>query len=160
MSASELIHLDIKKLGRIGSVGHRITGRYPGAVNRHHASARSSTVSASTMLRSTSPGRKSSAVAFLQAAVTYFAKLGVRIERVMTDLAFTEWMVPPIAPIRSRWRRPGVGKIDGHREQRARSAFSDRITHLHGRMGPLSFLIALPGGSGWDKFWFAISTTV
>ena len=32
----ELIHLDIKKLGRIGSVGHRITGRYPGAINRHH----------------------------------------------------------------------------------------------------------------------------
>ena len=25
----ELIHLDIKKLGRIGSVGHRIAGRYP-----------------------------------------------------------------------------------------------------------------------------------
>jgi hypothetical protein len=33
---AELIHIDIKKLGRIGSVGHRITGRYPGAVNRHH----------------------------------------------------------------------------------------------------------------------------
>jgi len=32
----ELIHIDIKKLGRIGSVGHRITGRYAGAVNRHH----------------------------------------------------------------------------------------------------------------------------
>ena len=32
----ELIHIDIKKLGRIGSVGHRITGRYRGAVNRHH----------------------------------------------------------------------------------------------------------------------------
>ena len=30
----EVIHLDIKKLGRIGSVGHRITGRYPGTVNR------------------------------------------------------------------------------------------------------------------------------
>src|SRR6516165_9187328 len=27
----DLIHIDIKKLGRIGSVGHRITGRYPGA---------------------------------------------------------------------------------------------------------------------------------
>jgi hypothetical protein len=27
---------DIKKLGRIGSIGHRITGRHPGAVNRHH----------------------------------------------------------------------------------------------------------------------------
>jgi hypothetical protein len=32
----ELIHLDIKKLGRIGSVGHRITGRYRGAVNHHN----------------------------------------------------------------------------------------------------------------------------
>ena len=33
--AGELIHLDIKKLGRIGSVGHRITGRQSGVVNRH-----------------------------------------------------------------------------------------------------------------------------
>src|SRR4029077_11888573 len=31
----ELIHLDIKKLGRIGSVGHRIAGRHTGVVNRH-----------------------------------------------------------------------------------------------------------------------------
>src|SRR5262252_7991350 len=32
----ELIHLDSKKLGRIEGIGHRITGRQPGAVNRHH----------------------------------------------------------------------------------------------------------------------------
>ena len=31
----EFIHIDIKKLGRIGSVGHRITGRQTGVVNRH-----------------------------------------------------------------------------------------------------------------------------
>ena len=31
----ELLHLDIKKLGRIGSVGHRITGRRSGMINRH-----------------------------------------------------------------------------------------------------------------------------
>jgi hypothetical protein len=31
----ELIHIDIKKLGKIGSVGHRITGRRPGIVNHH-----------------------------------------------------------------------------------------------------------------------------
>ena len=31
----ELIHIDIKKLDRIGSVGHRITGRQTGVVNRH-----------------------------------------------------------------------------------------------------------------------------
>ena len=32
----ELIHLDTKKLGRIAGVGHRITRRRSGAVNRHH----------------------------------------------------------------------------------------------------------------------------
>jgi hypothetical protein len=32
----ELIQIDIKKLGRIGSVGHHVTGRQPGLVNRHH----------------------------------------------------------------------------------------------------------------------------
>jgi Bacterial regulatory proteins, lacI family len=32
----ELIHLDIKKLGGFGSVGHRIAGRLAGVVNRHH----------------------------------------------------------------------------------------------------------------------------
>jgi hypothetical protein len=31
----ELIHIDSKKLGRIAGIGHRITGRTPGAVNRH-----------------------------------------------------------------------------------------------------------------------------
>jgi len=35
VTAGELIHLDSKKLGKIGSIGHRITGRHTGAVNRH-----------------------------------------------------------------------------------------------------------------------------
>jgi transposase len=54
----ELIHLDIKKLGRIDSVGHRITGRSAGVVNRHTASARSSSTSASTTPQA-SPSSKS-----------------------------------------------------------------------------------------------------
>jgi hypothetical protein len=32
----ELIHIDSKKLGRIEGIGHRITDRMRGAVNRHH----------------------------------------------------------------------------------------------------------------------------
>ena len=36
----ELIHLETKKLGCIAGVGHRITGRRPGAVNRHHGIGR------------------------------------------------------------------------------------------------------------------------
>jgi transposase InsO family protein len=87
----ELIHLDIKKLGRIGSVGHRITGRYPGAVNRHHGIGWEfvhvciDDASRVAFVQVLADQRKESAVAFLQAAVGYYAKLGVRVERVMTD---------------------------------------------------------------------------
>jgi hypothetical protein len=45
----ELIHIDIKKLGRIGSVGHRITGRQTGVVNRHLGIGWETSTSASTM---------------------------------------------------------------------------------------------------------------
>jgi transposase InsO family protein len=87
----ELIHLDIKKLGRIGSVGHRITGRYPGAVNRHQGIGWEfvhvciDDASRIAFVQVLADQRKESAVAFLEAAVAYFAKLGVRVERVMTD---------------------------------------------------------------------------
>ena len=87
----ELIHIDIKKLGKIGSVGHRITGRKTGIVNRHlgigwefvHVCIDdASRVAFSRVMKDQ---RKESAVAFLKAAVTYYASLGVKIERVMTD---------------------------------------------------------------------------
>jgi transposase InsO family protein len=87
----ELIHLDIKKLGRIGSVGHRITGRYPGAVNRHRGIGWEfvhvciDDASRVAFVQIMADQRKESAVAFLEAAVAYFAKLGIRSERVMTD---------------------------------------------------------------------------
>jgi transposase InsO family protein len=89
--AGELIHLDIKKLGRIGSVGHRITGRQSGVVNRHHGIGWEfvhvciDDASRIAFVQVMADQRKESAVAFLQAAVAYYAKLGVRIERVMTD---------------------------------------------------------------------------
>jgi len=87
----ELIHLDIKKLGRIGSVGHRITGRYPGTVNRHRGIGWEfvhvciDDASRVAFVQVMANQRKESAVAFLQAAVAYFAKLGIGVERVMTD---------------------------------------------------------------------------
>src|SRR4029077_50041 len=87
----ELIHIDIKKLGRIGSVGHRITGRYPGAVNRHHGIGWEfvhvciDDASRVAFVQVMANQRKESAVAFLEAAVAYYANLGIRIERVMTD---------------------------------------------------------------------------
>jgi transposase InsO family protein len=87
----ELIHIDIKKLGRIGSVGHRITGRQTGVVNRHlgigwefvHVCIDdASRIAFSQVMKDE---KKESAIAFLKAAVAYYASLGVKIERVMTD---------------------------------------------------------------------------
>jgi transposase InsO family protein len=87
----ELIHIDIKKLGRIGSVGHRITGRQTGVVNRHlgigwefvHVCIDdASRIAFSRVMKDE---RKASAVAFLEAAVANYASLGVKVERVMTD---------------------------------------------------------------------------
>jgi transposase InsO family protein len=87
----ELIHLDIKKLGRIGSVGHRITGRYPGAVNRHlgigwefvHVCI--DDASRVAFVQVMPDQRKESAAAFLEAAIAYYASLGIKVQRVMTD---------------------------------------------------------------------------
>ena len=87
----ELIHIDIKKLGRIGGVGHRITGRRTGVVNRHlgigwefvHVCI--DDASRIAFSRGMIDERKESAVAFLEAAVAYYASLGVKVERVMTD---------------------------------------------------------------------------
>ncbi len=87
----ELIHLDIKKLGRIGSVGHRITGRYPGVVNRHRGIGWEfvhvciDDASRVAFVQIMADQRKGSAVAFLEAAIGYYDKLGIRVERVMTD---------------------------------------------------------------------------
>jgi transposase InsO family protein len=87
----ELIHIDIKKLGKIGSVGHRITGRKTGVVNRHlgigwefvHVCIDdASRIAFSRVMKDQ---RKESAIAFQKAAVTYYASLGVKVERVMTD---------------------------------------------------------------------------
>jgi transposase InsO family protein len=86
----ELIHIDIKKLGRFERVGHRITGDRKGQSNSrgvgwefvHVCIDDASRVAFSQILPDE---KKASAVAFLKAAVAYYASLGVRLARVMTD---------------------------------------------------------------------------
>jgi transposase InsO family protein len=86
----ELIHIDIKKLGRFDRTGHRITGRQTGiATSRgsgweflHVAIDDASRIAFSRIMKTE---RKACAVAFLKAAVAYYASLGVTVERVMTD---------------------------------------------------------------------------
>ena len=84
----ELIHLDIKKLGRIDGVGHRITGDRRGQKRGrgwdflHVAIDDASRLAYTEILPDE---RKTSAVAFLERALAWFAGLGVTVERVMTD---------------------------------------------------------------------------
>ena len=86
----ELIHIDIKKLGKFNRIGHRITGDRTGQSNSrgvgwefvHVAIDDASRIAFSRVMKTE---RKTCAVAFLKAAVAYYASLGVIVERVMTD---------------------------------------------------------------------------
>jgi transposase InsO family protein len=91
----ELIHLDIKKLGRFERAGHRVTGDRRGQSNRRgtklggmgwefvHVCIDDASRVAFSQIKPNE--RKESAVAFLHAAVAYYARLGVTVARVMTD---------------------------------------------------------------------------
>jgi transposase InsO family protein len=90
----ELIHIDIKKLGRFHKIGHRITSdrgrrseqhgrsRHAGWEYVHVCIDDASRIAFSQILPDE---KKESAVAFLQAAIVYYAGLGISVARVMTD---------------------------------------------------------------------------
>ena len=85
----EMIHIDIKKLGRFSQIGHRITGDPQKGKSRgagwefvHVCIDDASRIAFSQILPDE---KKESAIAFLKAAVAYYASLGVAIARVMSD---------------------------------------------------------------------------
>jgi len=86
----EMIHIDIKKLGRFERVGHRITGDRTGQSNSRgvgwefvHVCVDDASRIAFTQIK---PDEKAvSAVDFLKAAIAYYKSLGVTVARVMTD---------------------------------------------------------------------------
>jgi transposase InsO family protein len=88
--AGDMIHLDIKKLGKFNQVGHRITGDRTGQSNGrgvgweflHVCIDDASRVAFSRIMKSE---RKHCAVAFLTAAVAHYKSLGITVLRVMTD---------------------------------------------------------------------------
>jgi transposase InsO family protein len=86
----EMIHLDIKSLGRFERIGHRISGdrtgqsksRGIGWDHLHVAIDDASRLAYTEVL----PGLgREDATAFLNRALKWFSQLGVRVERVMTD---------------------------------------------------------------------------
>jgi len=86
----EMIHLDIKKIGKFNQVGHRITGDRKGQSNSrgvgweyvHVCIDDASRVAFSKIMKSE---RGRCAAVFLKAAVAYYKSLGITVLRVMTD---------------------------------------------------------------------------
>jgi transposase InsO family protein len=86
----EMIHIDIKKLGRFDRVGHRITGDRTGQSNSrgigwefvHVCIDDASRIAFSQIMPDE---KKESATTFLKAALAYYESLGVTVARVMTD---------------------------------------------------------------------------
>jgi len=129
----ELLHLDVKKLGRIVRVGHRITGdprdRVDGAGWEyvHIAIDDTSRVAYAQVLPD--EGGDCS-VAFLRAAVAYYAGLGIAIREVLTDNG-TGYRSRLFAAacrqlgLRHRFTRPYTPRTNGKAERFIQSALRE-----------------------------------
>lgn len=86
----EMIHINIKKLGRFNKIGHRITGDRKGQSNSrgvgwefvHVAVDDHSRIAFAKVMGNE---RKRCATTFLKAAIAHYESLGITVERVMTD---------------------------------------------------------------------------
>jgi transposase InsO family protein len=97
----ELVHIDIKKLGRIhGGAGKRVGGRLPGASRprRRDADGRDrgtigwefvhvavDDYSRLAYAEVLADEKATTAIGFLQRAIAFFARHGIRVERILTD---------------------------------------------------------------------------
>jgi len=93
----ELIHIDVKKLGRILKPGHRVTGDPRGQAKTHRNGKQVSLAgwefvhvaiddhSRLAYAEVLTDEKGPTAVAFLKRAVEFYAGYGVSVERVMTD---------------------------------------------------------------------------
>jgi transposase InsO family protein len=84
----ELIHVDVKKLGRIGRPGHRVNGdrrsRSRG-VGWEYVHVAIDDATRLVYVEVLEDEKAATAVGFLRRAVAHFAAFGIRVERLMTD---------------------------------------------------------------------------
>lgn len=84
----EMVHLDTKKLGRIRGIGHRIDGvrkHTTRGIGWEYAHVCIDDHSRVAYVEVLADETGESAAGFLERAVRWFAELGVRVERVLTD---------------------------------------------------------------------------
>jgi transposase InsO family protein len=84
----ELVHIDVKKLGRIGRPGHRVTGdrgtRSRG-IGWEYVHVAIDDATRLVYVEVLDDEKAVTAVGFLRRAVAHFAAFGIRVERLMTD---------------------------------------------------------------------------
>jgi len=84
----ELVHVDVKKLGRIGRPGHRVNGdrriRSRG-VGWEYVHVAIDDATRLVYVEVLDDERAATAVGFLRRAIAHFAAFGIRVERLMTD---------------------------------------------------------------------------
>jgi transposase InsO family protein len=91
----ELVHLDVKKLGRIAGAGHRVTGRRDfherreklrtGALGWEFVHVAVDDATRLAFVEVLSDERGTTAAGFLSRAVSWCASLGITVERVLSD---------------------------------------------------------------------------
>jgi transposase InsO family protein len=89
-TAGEMVHIDIKKLGKFNQIGHRITGDRRGQSNGRGVGWEYMYVciddhSRVAFAKMMPDQKKRSAIAFLKTEIAYYASLGITVERAMTD---------------------------------------------------------------------------
>jgi transposase InsO family protein len=84
----ELLHLDIKKLGRIDGVGHRIHGdrrRRKRGIGWDYVHVAIDDASRLSYVEVLADERGATAAGFLERAVGWFGRCGIRIQKLLTD---------------------------------------------------------------------------
>ena len=93
----ELVHIDVKKLGRVRGVGHRISGerasqrgtrihgRTAGIAGWEYVHVAVDDHSRLAYVEVLDDEKATTAAAFLKRAIAFFARYGIRVQRVLTD---------------------------------------------------------------------------
>jgi transposase InsO family protein len=86
--AGELLHIDVKKLGRIDGAGHRVPNSRKGkqkGIGWEYVHVCVDDATRLAYVEVLNDEKATTAVAFLRRAVAHYAKLGIRTQAVMTD---------------------------------------------------------------------------
>jgi transposase InsO family protein len=129
----DLLHLDIKKLGRIARPGHRVTGNLADRTRRvgweyvHVAIDDRSRIAFSAIF----PDEKAcSSVAFLHQALAYYARFGIQFKAVLTDngsayRSGTFTAACRALSLKHRFTRPYTPRTNGKAERFIRTAVEE-----------------------------------